>query len=188
MSLFGKTGWLEPQLILKTPEVRKQAVALLAPPLGQAAQDCWRPFLPPAVLLTVEQCAFIGVQAAVEGLTLSSKSAKFDSYWSFMLRSLPRYWEPPVAEQLPAWPETQLRATRWTAALIALHVRNALEDIHAEHTSDDTMPQLNTALRNCTYRLLLSRLDLAWGLSKFPRVAVSEALLGAAFSIPPVAG
>src|SRR5260370_15543489 len=69
------------------------------------------------------------------------------------------YWEPPVAETEPRWPLHQLRAFRWTAAVIAYSVRNALETLHIRYTSNESMPPLNRGIRNTVYVTLLRRPD-----------------------------
>jgi hypothetical protein len=128
------------------------------------------------------------VRSAIKGLTLTTKAPEFDFYWTTWQRNLPRYWEPPVARVVPDLPEHQLRALRWTAALVALHVRNALEGLHADYTSDEHMPRLNQALRNCAYEVLLSQPELAWPLSIGPRFALDLAMRNLPMFVPAVAG
>lgn len=43
-----------------------------------------------------------------------------------------------------------LEETRTFATFIAMVIRNAMEDFHAEHLSDEQMKQLNPIIRNAT--------------------------------------
>lgn len=45
---------------------------------------------------------------------------------------------------------------RWQAKLIAIVVRNAMEDFHCEHLSDAQMKELNPIIRNAVYTALYS--------------------------------
>lgn len=180
--------WVKPEVRLSRPEVRRRALESFTSQFVLVIRECWAPYLPSEALAKAERCVHTGVRHAVRHLMLSTRALEFDLYWGRYQESFPRYWEPPVAQSLPAWPEHQLRATRWTASLIALHVRNALENIHAAYTSDATKPALNRALRNNAYQRLLDRPDLAWDLSAVPRTFVTLALHGQPSKIPAVAG
>jgi predicted DNA-binding protein YlxM (UPF0122 family) len=49
-------------------------------------------------------------------------------------------------------------AEQCLAMLIAMHVRNAMEDFHVEHLSDSQMAELNPIIRNAIY-------DMLWAMS-----------------------
>jgi hypothetical protein len=102
-----------------------------------------------------------------------------------VLFGLPPYWEPPIARPEPLWPYAQLQAYRWAAVILAYSVRNALDDLHAEHIPDWLMPTINRGLRNSIYEALLNAPSLGWRLSRLPRAFLSvTAETGQALRLP----
>lgn len=181
--------WMEPTRRMNKSEAQRQAVALLATVLDEGAQATWSAHVPEKVHRAISRQVAYGVRHAVSSLLLSSSASAFDAYWSTWQRNLPHYWEPPTSDRVsPELPEQQLRALRWTAALVALHVRNALEDLHAQYTSDATMPALNRALRNAVYQALLDHPAIGWELSTVPRFCIDLSAQGIEGHIPAVAG
>ncbi len=53
-----------------------------------------------------------------------------------------------------------LGEVRALAMYVAIVARNALEDFHNKHLSDDTMRELNTIVRNAVYTALISMRDM----------------------------
>lgn len=75
-------------------------------------------------------------------------------HFNWLNRSLPDYWEEPSCNQAEAFfkkydideaakPERFIKI----AMLMALHVRNAMEDFHASYLTDDQMKRLNPKIR-----------------------------------------
>ncbi len=85
-------------------------------------------------------------------------------------------------------PPLQLRAYRWASAMLALEVRNQLEPLHQQHTSDDVMPALNRGVRQALYGVLLSDLDIACRVADLPRTFLSAMSCGISLEAPAVAG
>lgn len=182
-------SWLEPETTLTRPELRKQAQARLQAELSPVVLEHWAAQVPPSKHAQMLTRTRQGVAAAIKALLAASSSAQFGAYWTLWQRMLPNYWEPPVAAKgLDTLPEHQLRALRWTAALIALHVRNELEDLHAQFTGDAGMPSLNRGLRNTGYEALLVEPEIAWELSAVPRLMLDLQARGLPAEVPAVAG
>jgi hypothetical protein len=62
---------------------------------------------------------------------------------------------------------------QWAAAVVAMNVRNRMEDFHCEHLTDAQMHELNPIIRNAIYEALvaLSEEDakaLAWWAAMVP--------------------
>jgi hypothetical protein len=131
-----------------------------------------------------------GVKRGLTVLLLPSHTENLGLRLQFEVLSMPSYWEPPVAGCAePEWPTNQLQAYRWAAAVIAYAIRNELEQLHADYTSDDVMPELNRRIRNATYTVLLQHPAETWRLIDFIRAALEAAALGVdKFQLPHVAG
>jgi hypothetical protein len=179
--------WVVPDLLTKL-DARRHVRAPLCSALSAAAEAVLIPHLPSFAHPSIARQVNKGVTAALRHLLLTTKSSEFSTYWYIAERTLPRYWEPPTAANEPPLPAHQLQALRWTASLIALEVRNRIEDLHAQFTSDSMMPALNRALRNTAYQELLAYPAAAWRLSMAPRVYLELRARGLPVVVPPVAG
>lgn len=182
--------WVDPGKWLTTAQARKQAFAAFEAPVRQAVECAWREEAPAQVWPEVNRQVAKGLRECLELLTVSHRHPSFEPFWHPLSCSyrLPACWEPPVAQEPAQYPKEQLQAYRWVAALIALHVRNWLEDVHSKHTSDDSMPALNRGVRDAVYAVLLAEPQLAWKLSDTPRLMVGMAVSGFPIELPAVVG
>jgi hypothetical protein len=129
-----------------------------------------------------------GIVSACRYLLNDPKDMRDETLWR-VLFALPPYWEPPVARFEPPWPKHQLQAYRWTTAIVAYSVRNALEDLHTEHIPDSLMPALNRAVRDAIYTRMLQVPSLDWRLGRLPRALIeSIAQAGQVIPLPAVVG
>jgi hypothetical protein len=130
-----------------------------------------------------------GLVSACQFLLRDPEQIRDKTLWR-VLFGLPQYWEPPMSRSEPPWPYAQLQAYRWAATILAYSVRNALEDLHAEHIPDRLMPTVNRAVRNSIYESLLDVPSLGWRLSRMPRafISVLHAEAGQHLPLPNSAG
>src|SRR5262245_32784097 len=61
----------------------------------------------------------------------------------------------------PVMPERDRQHRRHLANIIAMVIRNAMEDFHVEYLSDDQMRKLNPIIRNAVYTALQALHDAA---------------------------
>jgi hypothetical protein len=180
-------GWVEAPY-LSLAQTRRIAVAELCPPLERVVLETWADELREEEHPAVARQVKVGVLDGCADLTRDVHAAPVQSILNSMFSPAP-CWEPPMAPNEPAWPLHQLRAYRWTAALLACSVRDALEFLHALYTSDDSMPALNRGIRNTTYSCLLRVPALGWRLSNLPRTYIElSARDGERAPLPPVVG
>ena len=71
-------------------------------------------------------------------------------------------------------PKKAKTALQTWAKLIAMHVRNEMEDFHCEHLSDDQMKELNPIIRKAIYQTLRQLYFLKKGTKKQQLVAIQE--------------
>ncbi len=69
-------------------------------------------------------------------------------------------------------PQAAKRALQTWAKIIAMHVRNEMEDFHCEHLSDDQMKELNPIVRKAIYQTLRLLYFLKKGTKKQRLVAI----------------
>jgi hypothetical protein len=69
-------------------------------------------------------------------------------------------------------PKAAKRALQTWAKIIAMHVRNEMEDFHCEHLSDDQMKELNPIVRKAIYQTLRQLYFLKKGTKKQRLVAI----------------
>ncbi|MBC8740442.1 hypothetical protein F6X40_27790 [Paraburkholderia sp. UCT31] len=129
----------------------------------------------------------VGILAGCDELTQKVREASVKDVFASML-SLPCCWEPPKADKEPAWSPHQLRAYRWTAALLVRSVRDALKSSRESYSPADSMP-LNRALQNTTYAGLLNAPSIGWSLSELPRAYIEQSVRdGNLLPLPSVTG
>jgi hypothetical protein len=169
---MAEMEWVEASY-LPAADARRIAVAELCPPLQSVVVNAWAEEVPASEHPTIVRQVKFGVRHGCSAL-LREATEQREVATGSLLFAPASYWEPPVAETEPQWPLPQLRAFRWTAAIIAYSVRNALETLHSRYTSDESMPPLNRGIRNTVYVSLLRRPDVGWRLSRLPRVFIEE--------------
>jgi hypothetical protein len=160
-------GWVEAPY-LSLADTRRIAVAELCPPLERVVLEAWADELPEKEHPNAARQVKAGVLDGCADLTRDVHAAPLQSTINSMFPPVP-YWEPPISPNEPVWPLHQLRAYRWTAALLACSVRDALELLHALYTSDESMPALNRGIRNTTHACLRCVPALGWRLSRISR-------------------
>ena len=70
-------------------------------------------------------------------------------------------------KDVPKTVKTSLQ--RWSR-IIAMHVRNQMEDFHCEHLADDEMKELNPIIRNAIYEALHSLFLMRHGKNQSQRI------------------
>jgi hypothetical protein len=164
--------WVEARY-LSAADARRIAVAELGPSLKSVVIDTWAGDVPSSEHPTIARQVKSGVRHGCAELMREVTEQREIETLRVLFAPAP-YWEPPVAETEPRWPLHQLRAFRWTAAVIAYSVRNALETLHIRYTSNESMPPLNRGIRNTVYVMLLRRPEVGWRLSRLPRAFIEE--------------
>jgi hypothetical protein len=105
-------------------------VAELCPSLESVVMNVWTDEVPasehPAIVRRVKSGARYGCSELLRKDTEQREVAM-----GRVPFALPQCWEPPAAQTEPQWPPHQLRAFRWSAAVIAYAVRNAIEPLQA---------------------------------------------------------
>jgi hypothetical protein len=71
-------------------------------------------------------------------------------------------------------PKTARRALQTWAKLIAMHVRNKMEDFHCKHLGDAQMKELNPIIRKAIYETLRQMFFLKKGTRKQRLVAIQN--------------
>ncbi|MGZ8338614.1 MAG: hypothetical protein ACXWU9_03460 [Telluria sp.] len=172
-------------------DARKQAIEQMVAAIVAIVDSVWAFELPSNVLQRARRKAGVGVRKAVTILTLHHTQAQMADYWdsAWYLDAVPSYWEPAESnvdghELSEHW----LQAYRWAAAIVNLHVRNALEDVHAGHTRDDSMAILNRSIRDAVYGILLGDIWLGYHLGHWPGALLKAKARGAPVRIPNAAG
>jgi hypothetical protein len=169
---IAEMEWVEASY-LSAADARRIAVAELCPSLQSVVVNAWAEEVPASEHPTIVRKVKFGVLHGCSAL-LRETTEQGEGTTGSLLFTPASYWEPPVAETEPQWPLHQLRAFRWTAAIIAYSVRDALETLHTRYTSDESMPPLNRGIRNTVYVTLLRWPDVGWRLSRLPRVFIEE--------------
>ena len=169
---IAEMEWVEASY-LSAADARRIAVAELCPSLQSVVVNAWAEEVPASEHPTIVRKVKFGVRHGCSAL-LRETTEQGEGTTGSLLFTPASYWEPPVAETEPQWPLHQLRAFRWTAAIIAYSVRDALETLHTRYTSDESMPPLNRGIRNTVYVTLLRWPDVGWRLSRLPRVFIEE--------------
>lgn len=177
--------WAE-QPIVNLSAVRDAFQTEVLPALEEATLAVWKEEVPVSHHRQITRQLRAGLR---QGLTEIRRAPRDDKECFYLLHCVPKYWEPPEAKTCVAHlPAHQVQAYRWTAALLALYVRNALEELHAKFTSDARMPALNRNIRNTLYDCLLRNPPVFWRLSEVPRILVSMVACGAQLPVPIAAG
>jgi hypothetical protein len=177
--------WNEPPVV-NLSVVRDAFQNEVLPALEAATMAVWKEEVPVSHHRQITRQLRAGLR---QGLTEIRRAPRNDLECFYLLHCVPKYWEPAESDTCVAHlPPHQVRAYRWTAALLALNVRNALEELHAKFTSDTRMPALNRGIRNTLYDCLLRNPPVFWRLSEIPRTLVAMAAGGAELSVPVAAG
>jgi hypothetical protein len=71
-------------------------------------------------------------------------------------------------------PKEAKRALQTWAKVIAMHVRNKMEDFHCRHLTNDQMKELNPIIRNAIYETLRQLFFLKKGTDKQLHVAIQS--------------
>ena len=150
--------------------------------------EAWAEELPFSKRNKAHQAVGVAIRSSVNLLTTDGCAAANLSW----VGSIPlafavvgAQWEPAESSTpLPCLPERHLQAYRWTAAILAGYARNGLEDLHAEHTSDASMPALNRGLRRAALDVLLADEWAAYHLAKWPYRLLCLADEGLPISVP----
>ncbi len=71
-------------------------------------------------------------------------------------------------------PNEAKEALQTWAKVIAMHVRNKMEDFHSQHLTDDQMKELNLIIRNAIYETLRQLFFLKKGTKKQRLVAIQN--------------
>jgi hypothetical protein len=164
--------WVEAPY-LSAADTRRITVAELCPSLESVVMNVWTDKVPASEHPTIVRQVKSGVRHGCSEL-LREVTEQREAAMGRVLFALPQYWEPPAAQTEPQWPLHQLRAFRWSAAIIAYAVRNAIEPLHTRYTSDESMPPLNRGIRKTAYMTLLRRPEVGWRLSALPRAFIEE--------------
>lgn len=178
-------GWL------RLRDARKQAIARMVAAIGDIVESAWGKQLSGQTLKNARRQAGVGVRKAVAILTLRATAAQMADYWDspWYLDAMPAYWEPAESSgDTHELSEHRLQAYRWSAAIVNLHVRNQLENLHAKHTSDESMPALNRSIRNAVYSILLEDIWLGYWLAYWPHRLLKAKANGAPVRIPYAVG
>ena len=184
-SAHDRLVWHRPDCV-NLGAVRTVFHAEVAPALEAATLDVWKEEVPISHHKQIARQIRAGLRQGLQELQYAPQS---DADCWYLFKCLPRYWEPPEPDTSDTFlPPHQARAYRWTVALLAFSVRNALEDLHVRFTSDTRMPTLNRHLRNTLYSILLRNPSVIWQLSKVPRALVALTLAGIDLPIPAAAG
>jgi hypothetical protein len=178
-------SWLEPTTITLAV-VRDAFQTDILPALEDVARKHWKEPVASSHLPLITRQLRTGLRRGLADLTRLSVT---DRTCGRLLEDLPPYWEPPVADSCVAHlPAHQTRAYRWTAALLALHVRNALKDLEARIPYEADMRPLNQGIRNTLYSRLLGNPPVIWRLSEIPRTLVTRIATGLDLAVPAAAG
>jgi hypothetical protein len=179
--------WME-AVGMKATEVLKHARTDLVEKLSLIVKNSCAGCVPIEEQRKVAPAVRAGLVSACQFLLRNPEQIRDETLWR-VLFGLPPYWEPPFSRSEPPWPLAQLQAYRWAAVILAYSVRNALEDLHAEHIPDWLMPTVNRGLRNSIYEALLNAPSLGWRLSRLPRALLSvTAETGQALRLPKSVG
>lgn len=176
------TGWR------RVGDARKMAIEQMAPAIGIIVESVWETQLLGSMVREAHRKVGIGVREAVAILTLRKEQAQMKDSWrsDWYLNEVPPYWEPAESSlQGHGLSEHWLQAYRWSAAIVNLHVRDQLENLHASHTSDESMPVLNRSIRNAVYHILLRDVGMGYHLGYWPGVLLKAKALGASGPIHP---
>lgn len=179
------TGWR------RLSDSRRKAIEQIITAAVSVVESVWEKELPSAKLEKARRKVGVGARKAVAILTLRNTSHQMADYWdsAWYLDAVPSYWEPAESNVDPqGLPEHRLAAYRWTAAIVCLHIRNALEDLHAAHISDDSMGAMNRSIRNAVYDILLGDIWLGYWLCHWPGALLKAKVRGAPVRIPNAAG
>lgn len=177
--------WLEPTAVTLAV-VREAFQTDILPALEEIARSHWKEPVAPSDLPLLTRYLRTGLRRGLAELTRLSVS---DRVCGRLLDDLPPYWEPPVADtSVSHLPAHQTQAYRWTAALLALHVRNALKDLEARFPYEADMRPLNQGIRNTLYSRLLRNPPVIWRLSEIPRTLVTLMATGVNLAIPVAVG
>lgn len=183
MSLI-ESLWVRPSNVPNLADTQKQLLDALTTAVIPAVWTIWRHEIPASKESAVARRVKQGIRDNYRFLRCKD--------WMvirFALRTIPTYWEPPVVEREPDLPPHELQRYRLTAAFIALSIRNHLEDFHARYTSDLHMPQLNRAIRNAVYGVLLAHPGHTWKLSVPAQACIQAAIMKVDdVELPPVVG
>ncbi|SOE97998.1 hypothetical protein SAMN05446635_5949 [Burkholderia sp. OK233] len=173
---------------LSAADTRRIVVAELCPSLESVVMNVWSDEVPASEHPTIVRQVKSGVRHGCSELLREVNEAR-EVAMGRVLFALPPYWEPPAAQTEPQWPLHQLRAFRWSAAVIAYAVRNAVEPLHTRYTSDESMPPLNRGIRNTVYVTRLRRPEVGLRLSGLPRAFIEEhSRTGVRIQLPCVVG
>lgn len=187
-----KLKWeLPPSGWQRVGDARKKAIDQMVSAIGNIVESVWAEELPGILMQKARRRVGIGVREAVAILTLQGTQPQAEDYWgsNWYLASIPAYWEPAEScVDTHELSEHQLQAYRWSAAIVNLHVRNSLEDLHAAHTRDESMPALNRSIRNAVYGILLEDIWLGHYLAYWPHCLLVAKADGAPVMIPNAAG
>lgn len=173
-------------------DARKQAIEQMVAATVTILESAWAQELPGTILQKARRQVGVGVRKAVTILTLHHTQAQMADYWdnnAWYLDAVPSYWEPAESNlDAHGLSEHWLSAYRWAAAIVGLHVRDQLEDLHATHTSDESMAVLNRSVRNAVHEILLGDIWLGYHLAYWPGVMLKAKSLGRPVRIPNAAG
>lgn len=185
-----KLEWSQPGPLASLAEIRKLFSSALPIAVTPEVFAVWGSIIPEKKHKEVHRQIRSGVKRGLTALLLPPGTENLGARVRLEILSMPSYWEPPVSGNgEPSWPSHQLQAYRWTAAVIGYAIRNQLEQLHADYTSDDEMPELNRRIRNAVYTVLLQYSAEAWRLTNFPRAVLETAALGISSAhVPAVAG
>lgn len=170
---------------------RKQAINQMVSAIAVIVESVWAGQLPGTMVQKARKQVGIGVRKAVAILTLRNNQAQMADYWNsdWYLDAVPEYWEPAASNLAQhELSEHWLQAYRWTAAIVNLYVRNALENLHAAYTSDESMAVLNRSIRNAVYDILLGDVWLGYHLAYWPAARLRDKARGALLRVPYAAG
>ena len=185
MKSLTESLWPIPSELPTVKETRRHLANELDNAVVTAVWQVWRHDIPASKEKAVARRVRHGIRVSFDFL----RSKNSESLW-LELKRIPPYWEPPVVDSEPPTLAPHMRQLYClTAAFIALCIRNVLEDFHIEHHSDEHMPQLNRAIRNTVYRVLLANPSHTWNISTFSQVAIQMAMVKQpGYELPPVAG
>lgn len=172
-------------------DARKQAIEQMVAATVTILESAWAQELPSTILQKARRQVGVGVRKAVTILTLHYTQAQMADYWdsAWYLDAMPSYWEPAESDvDTQGLSEHWLQAYRWSAAIVNLHVRNQLENLHATHTPDDSMAVLNRSVRNAVYGILLQDIWLGYHLAYWPGALLKAKSRGAPVRVPNAVG
>lgn len=166
-------GWDSSPLKLR----QRRASLALIPVVQDAAFLAWRESLPAAEVRRFCRKIQTAVNATIALLSRQiPRSVREPCPLYPWLPSIPAYWEPAEAPGSDRLMPVQRCAYRWAAAVLGRFVRDALEELRAQHAvPDGCMLALNRSVRDAAFGVMiqdpLTGYLLAQHLTVLPRVA-----------------